>query len=548
MNNDDFLKIAKTDPKQIIETLFQIENKDAQVVPFKFNNVQDDFYVLWKRALAGDIRALFDILKARQQGFSSLVLALYTVDFLTIPNIWCVCVSHETKATQRLFRKVHMYIQRLPFEVPLDVSSKDMIINKSTGGVFYIGTAGSRAFGQGDTIHRLHLSELSRYRDPETLIKNILPAVPPNGIIVKETTANGMGNYHHREWVKEKAGQSPYMPFFSPWFASKEYAIRPLTPLVLTSTERKLNEQYNLSQDQLNWRRSKIQELGSEDAFKEQYPATDMEAFISSGASAFDKESLAWFYENSVRDPIARGVFDESASPVFTMDDHGYLKVWEKPLPNSQYFITADVGKSGDYSAATVWHWGRNEQVATIHGHFEPDLFGRILYKLGAWYNYARVIPERNGIGAATVATLHLLEYPYLHTEKQLQTDKQNIEVINYGVETNSRTRPLFISAGQKAIRERSCIIRDADYILEMQAFRRTKDGRFEGTTDDNGVAHDDRVMDFLIGQYYYQTNPMPDFAGFARVPPMAQPDDVGQIGASNMESHNAMDGFDDFS
>lgn len=546
MNADEFLKIARTDPGQIIETLFQIEDKNAQVVPFKFNNVQQDFYQLWKKAINGDIRAMFDILKARQQGFSSLILALYTVDFLTTPNIWCVCVSHETKATQRLFRKVHMYLQRLPFSVPLDISTKDMIVNKDNGAVFYIGTAGSKTFGQGDTIHRLHLSELSRYRDPETLLKNILPAVPPNGIIVKETTANGMGNYHHREWVKEKAGQSPFMPFFSPWFASKEYMTNPDDLLAISTSEKQLMEQYGLSKGQIYWRRLKIQELGSEDSFREQYPATDLEAFISSGATAFDKTSLAWFYENTVRDPIIRGSFDESASPVFVPDDKGYLKIWEKPLPNSHYFISADIGKSGDFCAATVMHWGRNEQVATIHGHFEPDFFGRLLYKLGAWYNYAHLIPERNGIGAATVATLRILEYPHLHAEKDLAQDKQNVEYTNYGMETNVRTRPLFISAGQKSIRDRLCVIRDGDYILELQSFKRTRDGRYEGVSDSEGVAHDDRVMAFLIGQFFVQTQTMPDWAGFNRVPPMAQPDSMTQHQASSM-TEGGNSGFDDF-
>lgn len=531
-------ELAKNDPGKIIEALFWIENKDAQIVPFKFNNVQRDYY---SQRTSRD-----DILKARQQGFSSLILALFSVDFLLTPNIWCVCVSHEKEATKRLFRKVHLYLERMPFVVNLDTSRTDMITNKDNGAVFYVGTAGSRAFGQGDTVHRLHLSEFSRYQNAERVIKNVVPSVPTNGVIVKETTANGMNNMHHREWVNEKAGLSSFKPFFSPWFASREYAQQPPTPEAWTVQERELKASYGLTEAQMYWRRRKISELGSETAFQEQYPATDLEAFISSGSSAFSKDSLAWFYTNSCRSPIITGIFDESASPKFQEDKAGYLQIWEKPLPNSHYFIPADVGRSGDYCSASVMHWGRNEQVASIHGKWEPDYFARLLYKLGAWYNYATQIPERNGIGAATVATLRALDYPNIYNTSELAGSKDNSTMLTYGFDTNTRTRPLIISAGQKVVRERAVILRDVNYILEMQAFQRNADGKYEASVDEQGVAHDDRVMDFCIGQYFYQTNLMPDFAGFSLVSPMAAPDaaDESQPGSMLEGGH---DGFDDF-
>lgn len=544
MNQDDLIRLAKTDPRVIIESLFYVENKEAQIVPFKFNEVQIDLYESHYKKLLNEpaSKLAIDILKARQQGFSTLILALFTVDFMVIPNIWCVCVSHESEATKRLFRKVLNFIKRLPFELPLDTSRTDMIVNKLNGSVFYIGTAGSRAFGQGDTIHNLHLSELSRYSDPERIVKNIIPAVPDTGKIIKETTANGFGNYHQKEWAKEKSGIGAFDPFFSGWNRTREYAIEPTQNLAWTVEEKALIELYRLTPGQINWRRMKIRELGSIDSFKEQYPINDLEAFISSGASAFNKESLGWYYENVCREPIFQGVFDESASPRLQEDPKGYLKQWEKPLPNSQYFIAADVGKSGDYSAASVWHWGRNEQVITVNGHFEPDEFGRILYKLGAMYNYATIIPENNGIGAGVVATLRVLDYPNVYSEKTLQDTHGNLDVISFGFNTNTKTRPLIIAAGQKAIRERTPIIRDNEYIMEMQAFQRNKDGKYEAATDERGVEKDDRVMEFLIGQYYYQTNPMPDFAGFGMMNPIAMPDSQAESGIPSQTTQDTGD------
>lgn len=293
--------------------MFWVENPSAQIVPLTFNEVQNDFYnTMYLPSLVNrtEIQILLDILKARQQGFSTMILALYTLDFLIYPNLWCVCVSHEREATKRLFRKVHMFLQRLPFQTPLDTSTTDMIVNKSNGSVFYIGTSGSRAFGQGDTIHRLHLSEFSKYQDAERLVKNIIPAVPPDGVIIKETTANGMGNFHHGEWVKEKEGKSPFKPYFSPWFATKRYATQPPNQIAFTTEEQNLSKLYRLSIAQLYWRRNMIASLGSVESFKEQYPATDLEAFLSSGVSAFDKEALGWFYNTTVRPPSFVGVLE----------------------------------------------------------------------------------------------------------------------------------------------------------------------------------------------------------------------------------------------
>lgn len=228
-------------------------------------------------------------------------------------------------------------------------------------------------------------------------------------------------------------------------------------------------------------------------------------------------------------------------------DPKGYLKIWEKPLPNSLYFIPADTAKSGDWCSASVMHWGRNEQVATAHGHFEPDEWGRILFKLGAYYNFSLIIPENNGIGAGSVASLKMLNYPQLFTTKNLaKSDSGATSVeIDYGFNTNTRTRPLIIASGQRAIRERSVIIRDINYIIEMQGFQRNKDGRYEAASDERGVVNDDRVMEFCIGQYFYQTNPIPEFAGFQTVNPIAMPDNAGIPNQSGASGSN--EGFDDF-
>jgi hypothetical protein len=77
--------------------MFMIVDKSGKKVPFILNPVQRKFY--------NERTARDDILKARKEGMSSLVLGLFTVKFLFIPDIVCACVSHLDRDTKRLFDK-----------------------------------------------------------------------------------------------------------------------------------------------------------------------------------------------------------------------------------------------------------------------------------------------------------------------------------------------------------------------------------------------------------------------------------------------------------
>ena len=102
--------------KRAIEKMFQIVNKDMIAVPFKLNPPQDRML----KELDGSNRDI--ILKARKEGISSLVGAMFLVDWLTIENVKCVMISHEDKATQRLFDRVRYFLDSLsktwPGELP----------------------------------------------------------------------------------------------------------------------------------------------------------------------------------------------------------------------------------------------------------------------------------------------------------------------------------------------------------------------------------------------------------------------------------------------
>ncbi len=90
------------------------------------------------------------------------------------------------------------------------------------GSTYYIGTAGQRAFGRGDTIDRAHLSEAAFYPNLEATLAGIAEAAEYGQIDI-ETTPNGRDAFYDM-WMKAKSGKSPYTPIFIPWYIDHEYS------------------------------------------------------------------------------------------------------------------------------------------------------------------------------------------------------------------------------------------------------------------------------------------------------------------------------------
>jgi hypothetical protein len=100
--------------KEFIETHFAIQDRETQLpVPFVFNPVQAKYYLMLQEEHPNmdGIREI--VLKARQEGMSSFILALFTVDFLMIPYSVSICISHRKDSTDLLFKKGESSISSL---------------------------------------------------------------------------------------------------------------------------------------------------------------------------------------------------------------------------------------------------------------------------------------------------------------------------------------------------------------------------------------------------------------------------------------------------
>lgn len=252
--------------KRFIEKRLHIVNKKADVVPFILNDIQSKF--LTKDYTGRDV-----ILKARQQGFSSLILAMFTADFLVKENQRNVIVADISDNASELLDRVKFFIKSyedsIGDKVPLKYNSKYELFNEYNNSRYTIGTADNVDFGRSKTITNLHLSEAAFYNNLERMFAGAMQAVVPDGRVIVETTANGF-NYFKTFWEECKRGERPFTPLF--YKASDFY-----DQAFLENKQRELKSLY-----------------------AQEYPDTDTEAFLTSGEMYFSTDALQEYLANTL--------------------------------------------------------------------------------------------------------------------------------------------------------------------------------------------------------------------------------------------------------
>jgi len=479
----------RNDPRHWIERNLFIRSKDQRVVPFRFWPVQAHY---WSQRTTWDV-----ILKARQTGFTSEIQGLFFADAVLRSNTTSVIVAHDLDSSEKIFGIGKFFWERLPEEEKRRIGEPKYFTRREfywprINSRFYVGTAGSLAFGRGQTINNLHCSEFAYWPRPEEALVALTEAVPLTGRIVIESTANGMGNYFHDLWVQAKQEENRYRPHFYPWWWDRGYRL-PGAPLGdLTEEEQQLQQAHGLSDDQLRWRREKQRDL--RDRFPQEYPENDGHCFLASGRCCFEMAALL-----AARARIAGEPTPESISQLEARDGESlsvapaHLLVWRRPEPKREYVIGADIGgggADGDAAAALVLDYEAGEQVAELHGRVVPDRFAHLLDALGRYYNKAELAVESNNHGHSALNTLHhTCQYPNLYRQADYNNPYDRSGPL--GWLTNAKTKPLMIDGLASAIAEGAITIRCSALIDESLAYVVTD----SGSTEAQPGKHDDRVV-----------------------------------------------------
>jgi len=396
------------DKKELVRKRISIVNKDGMVVPFVRNSVQ--------RYFAEHKTNRNIVLKSRQLGISSEILADHYAECITVPNTPCVVVSHETRATQRLLDRVHFFYNTFPDPRPeIGAESRSEISFPGLNSSIYIGTAGSRAFGRGDTLRKAHLSELAFYEDPERILAGVQDAVPYSGEITIECTPNGMDDCFYPLWTRTREGKTPYRAFFFPWWLDEDYSLPRDSLIALeedrgelhySSEEQELVDRHHLTEDQIRWRRWKISEKGGQ--FYQDFPEDEVMCFQQSGEPVFDSYLVG---------ELAKGCYDGDKDP-------SGLVIWIPPVEKETYLLAVDsaTGVEGGSQSAAVVLDCLYRVCATYQGKPEMIQFANMLKEWGKLYNKAEIVVERNNPGYTILS--HLVDYPNVYLQRDFTTGK----------------------------------------------------------------------------------------------------------------------------
>ena len=448
------------DPRYWIERCLSIVDKsaDTKLVPFLFNPVQADYYA---KRTKRDI-----IVKARKQGFSTLMLAIFLHACVYRKNTRAVVVSHEEDATLKLFGRLKQMLKDSIFPIRTKKDSESEISFPDTNSIFYIGTAGSKKFGRGADITHAHLSEVAHYED-QSITTAVEGALVDGAWFTMETTANGAGTPFHAHWTRAIEERSEWKPHFYGWQQDPNN-IRPAQDLIrLNDEEQAIMRNYDLTKEQVAWRRWKIGSMPQPEFFPQEFPISWREAFMSSGRMLFDAAALEQQDRTKLPVKWQGHIVDRGREIRLEDDPKGPLRVWRTPTDQSAYIIIADAadGIPGEaYSVADVFDMRSWEQVAQWHGHCPPNEFGDVLERLGAFYNWAILFPENMYPGNAVIQKLVDDAYPNIMADPDGKDG-------SLGFKTDQKTKAIYISDGRDAVKQLDIKINSPITLSEMQTF-----------------------------------------------------------------------------
>jgi hypothetical protein len=488
----------------------KIRTKKGTIVPLVLNRPQKRLAqaVMAQLATTGLVR--FVVLKARQQGFSTLISALQYWWLSQRKAQKGLVMAHEADSTTTLFDMYTRIHDNVPDWVrpSTKYQSRNYIHFDRLDTGLRVATAGGRGVARGETLTVAHLSEVA-FWPPAFAVANfngLIQAVPeePGTMVFLESTANGMTGKFREMWVKATTGENGFTPFFSAWFETPEYQRKAPADFTRTPDEiehvRKAKELYDvdLTDDQLYWRRIKIGE-GSHELFRQEYPLHAEEAFLSTGRPVFDPDRIVERLAKGTQ-PVSRMLVTDGS---VTDNAVGELLVYHALDPKERYVIGADVGmgvRNGDKSCAQILD-SHLRQVAVWRGLVHPDYFGVILNTLGYYYNTALICAERNNHGLLTCTKLRDLNYPDVWTEQIEGTLEDGKDTIKLGFFTSEATKPLIIDKLRAVERDKSIEINDETTLREMQTFVVTDSGKLEAEEG----CHDDTVIALAIANHVHE-------------------------------------------
>ena len=431
-----------------------------------------------------------------------------------------------------------------------------------------VGSAETPNSARGGDSALVHCTEVAFWRKtdnktPEDIIRSACAGASykPYTMIVYESTANGTGNFFHREYTSAKQGDSMFAPLFVAWWQIEQYALAVASPrdmarqlwanrrMESVTTNREEPGQYlwrlwemGATLEAINWYIHERRKYNDHSNMAAEFPSDDIEAFQNSGSHVFDVNKVEQF-RRCCRPPRERGEMVADGTKGwkslehlhFTTDDSGLLWIWSHPERfddcriTDRYEVVVDIGgrsSKSDWSVVCVIdrYWMMMDDRPTVcaqwYGHTDMDLLAWKAVQIAEYYDHALLIVESNTL--ETHDDAHWLEggdqssyilneirevYDNLYARRQSAEDIQQRRPVKYGFHTNIKTKPEIISTLVETVREQLYVERDERCLNEYLTYVRRQNGSY-GAVDGQ---HDDLLMTRAIGLHIcFHEMPLP--------------------------------------
>jgi len=550
-----------------------IKNKGGgEDIHFRLNRPQRKLIArLEKKRIAGKPIRLI-LLKARQWGGSTAIqIYMAWLQLIHKVGLNSLIVGHVKDASNEVKDMFDRMIKEYPISMlyklceAYNEKEPKMVGVGNSGNIhripqrnckIKIGTAEKPDSARGGDYNLVHCTEVGLWKKtegktPEDIIRSACSGIllKPYTMIVYESTANGTGNFFHREYLAAKNGKSQFDAMFVAWFEIEQYAV----PFVSIQSKHDFaswlyanrnNEAANSDREEpgtylwwlwqqgatleaINWYIQERSKYTSHADMASEYPSNDIEAFTFSGRRVFSAEDVEQF-RAACRPPKWKGEIygraDEGEQAIenlrFQKEENGRLFMWqdverdEEEEVLDRYLVIVDVGKGhtekADFADILVidrLYMMDGEQptvAAEWHGHIDMDKLAWKAAQVAAYYNNALLVIESNTLEtnntkgeAEYILTLVRDVYgSQLYARKQSAEDVKQGLPKKYGFHTNTLTKPLIIHNLKTVVREHLYIEREEECLDEYLTYVETDKGGFEAKEG----YHDDRLMTRAIG------------------------------------------------
>lgn len=529
-------RLIGQDPFKLIENgYFTIKTKKDGLKKFIPNVVQKRFLRKVREVFYAKKPVRFIILKARQMGISTCIEAVIYAFTSRMTGINACVIADDLDGANYIFEMQKLFQEYLDVHLKPEPkhSNEKKLAFKGINSQILIDTSDNPNAGRKYTFQFLHCTEVACWqRSLKEIMTGLGHAVPntEGTMVFLETTARGYGEFYDL-WIKAVHGKTDWIPLFYAWHEFPEYTmplqggLYPLDNINFVTPsrkeeflieEKKLKVKYNLSNEQLNYRRWDIVNNCSGDInqFNQEMPACWQDAFVASGDLFFDREALKL---QVPKKPLVGEIVREEGRYVFRETPTGAFNFYGFPKRDGQYAIGGDSAEGleqGDKCAACVIDKLTNETVCTYNNNVPPERFEDDLIKAGNFYNQACIACENKGYGYTVNQGLFKR---YGNVYRRINTKKGTKEqTMELGYNTNSITRPTMLAQLAEEIKEGSCKLNDLDLINQCWTFiNNTKKKRPEAEKGKN----DDLVMSRAISSQVRLEKPFKEkFAGQRKV------------------------------